>query len=128
MTLKEKINADYMTAFKAKDVVSKKLLSVIKGEIQTIEKNVGVDSLSDEEGKFEIALSKSLPDTLIFTANKYLSDTLEVTENDMIPALLIIEGDDEKYGSFLYAPDRDYNDLNEAVSIIKGHQTKLGLI
>ena len=53
---------------------------------------------------------------------------MEVTENDMIPALLIIEGDDEKYGSFLYAPDRDYNDLNEAVSIIKGHQTKLGLI
>ena len=49
MTLKEKINADYMTAFKAKDAVSKKLLSVIKGEIQTIEKNVGVDSLSDEE-------------------------------------------------------------------------------
>ena len=36
--LKEQINKDYMVAFKNKDVVSKNLLSVIKGEIQTIEK------------------------------------------------------------------------------------------
>jgi len=47
--LKEKINNDYMTAFKSKNVVVKNLLSVVKGEIQTIEKNTGVDSLSDDE-------------------------------------------------------------------------------
>jgi uncharacterized protein YqeY len=65
MTLKEKINADYMTAFKSKDAVSKKLLSVIKGEIQTIEKNVGVDSLSDEEvTKILNKTVKSLKETL----------------------------------------------------------------
>ena len=65
MTLKEKINADYMTAFKAKDAVSKKLLSVIKGEIQTIEKNVGVDSLSDEEvTKILNKTVKSIKETL----------------------------------------------------------------
>ena len=46
--LKEKINADYMTAFKSKNVLAKNLLSVIKGEIQTTEKNVGVETLSDE--------------------------------------------------------------------------------
>jgi glutaredoxin len=28
----------------------------------------------------------------------------QITENDMIPALLIIEGNDAKYESFLYAP------------------------
>lgn len=49
MTLKEKINNDYMTAFKSKNVIVKNLLSVVKGEIQTIEKNTGVDSLSDGE-------------------------------------------------------------------------------
>ena len=48
-TLKEKISADYMSAFKAKNTVAKNLLSVIKGEIQTIEKNTGVETLSDEE-------------------------------------------------------------------------------
>lgn len=47
--LKEKISADYMSAFKAKNTVAKNLLSVIKGEIQTIEKNQGIDNLSDEE-------------------------------------------------------------------------------
>lgn len=49
LTLKEKINADYMSAFKAKNTTAKNLLSVIKGEIQTIEKNSGVENMSDEE-------------------------------------------------------------------------------
>jgi len=47
--LKNKINADYMSAFKSKNIVAKNLLSVIKGEIQTAEKNSGVDQLSDDE-------------------------------------------------------------------------------
>jgi len=49
MTLKEKINKDYIEAFKAKNTVKKNLLSVIKGEIQTVEKNTGVENLSDED-------------------------------------------------------------------------------
>ena len=52
----------------------------------------------------------------------------EVTDNDMIPALLIIEGNDQEHKSFLYAPERDYNELSEAVSIIKEHRKKIGLI
>ena len=47
--LKLQISKDYMTAFKERNVVSKNLLSVIKGEIQTIEKNTGVENLSNEE-------------------------------------------------------------------------------
>jgi len=53
---------------------------------------------------------------------------VEVTDNDMIPAMLIIEGNDDKHESFLYAPERNYNELVEAVSIIQGHRQKLGLI
>lgn len=49
MTLKERISADYLAAFKAKDSVAKNLLSVIKGEIQTIEKNTGIENMSDED-------------------------------------------------------------------------------
>lgn len=47
--LKSKISADYIQAFKNKDVISKSLLSTIKGEIQTIEKNLVVENLPDEE-------------------------------------------------------------------------------
>lgn len=53
---------------------------------------------------------------------------VEVTDNDMIPAMLIIEGNDETHESFLYAPERNYNELSEAVDIIQGHRQKLGLI
>jgi glutaredoxin len=52
----------------------------------------------------------------------------EITNNDMIPALLIVEGDVKKHKSFLYAPERNYNELTEAVNIIRKHQRKTGII
>jgi len=52
----------------------------------------------------------------------------EVTNNDLIPALLIIEGDGDKYYSFLYAPDKNYNELTEALDIINEHRKKIGII
>jgi len=49
MSLKAKISADYIKAFKEKNALGKSLLGTIKGEIQTIEKNQVVENLSDEE-------------------------------------------------------------------------------
>lgn len=50
----------------------------------------------------------------------------EVTKNDMIPALMLIEGESPNHKSYLYVPERDYNELNEAVDLIRKHtnQTK----
>ena len=63
--IKEQINVDYMTAFKAKNVVAKNLLSVVKGEIQTIEKNTGVENMSDEDVlKILTKTAKSLNETI----------------------------------------------------------------
>lgn len=65
MTLKERVNADYLKAFKEKNTVAKNLLSVVKGEIQTIEKNTGSVSLSDEEViKILNKTAKSLKETI----------------------------------------------------------------
>jgi uncharacterized protein YqeY len=62
--LKEKISLDYMSAFKEKNTVAKNLLSVVKGEIQTTEKNIGVENLSDEEvTKILTKTSKSLKES-----------------------------------------------------------------
>lgn len=45
---------------------------------------------------------------------------VEITENDFVPAFMIIEGDDKKQPiTSLYAPDRDFNDLDEGLEIIK---------
>ena len=63
--IKEQINKDYMTAFKSKNTVAKNLLSVVKGEIQTQEKNTGVDNLSDEDVlKILTKTAKSLNETI----------------------------------------------------------------
>ena len=50
---------------------------------------------------------------------------VEITENEYIPSLLIIESEGEEYESFLYAPERDYNELTEAMTIIKGHRQNI---
>ena len=81
MTLKERISADYMTAFRAKDSVAKNLLSVIKGEIQTIEKNTGIENMPDED------VTKILNKTL-----KSLKETLQASDSvDTKLELVIIE-------------------------------------
>jgi hypothetical protein len=46
----------------------------------------------------------------------------------MIPALLIIEGNEKSHESFLYAPDRDYDELTEALKIVNEHRKKVGII
>ena len=45
----------------------------------------------------------------------------KITNNDMIPSVLVIEGDDKNHKSYLYAPERNYNELTEALEIIKKH-------
>ena len=45
----------------------------------------------------------------------------KVVENDYIPALLIIKEGGKKLESFLYSPERDYNELTEAVDLVKKH-------
>ena len=53
---------------------------------------------------------------------------VEITSNDMIPSLLIIEGNEVGHESFLYAPERNYNELTEALDIIKGHRKNVGIV
>jgi glutaredoxin len=52
----------------------------------------------------------------------------EITNNDMVPALLIIEGNEENHESFLYAPETHYNELTEAVELINTHRKNVGII
>ncbi len=50
---------------------------------------------------------------------------VEVTQNDFVPAFMIIENPDKDgEKSYLFAPDRDYEDIEEGVSIIKEHFRK----
>jgi uncharacterized protein YqeY len=85
--LREQIYADYMTSFKERDTVKKNLLSVVKGEIQTLEKNLGVDSLDDNEvTKILNKVAKSLREVLITDSATVISDVR--VELDIIEAYL----------------------------------------
>ena len=47
---------------------------------------------------------------------------VEITENEFVPAFMIVESPDtDDHKSYLYAPERDYNEIEEGVAIIKEH-------
>ena len=80
--IKEQINKDYITAFKSKNTVVKNLLSVVKGEIQTVEKNTGVDNLSDEDVlKILTKTSKSLKETISLSDSEQAKEELTIIES-----------------------------------------------
>ncbi len=43
----------------------------------------------------------------------------EVVGNEYVPALMLIENPEKNTKSHLYAPERDYNELEDAVKIIR---------
>lgn len=79
--LKEEINKDYIVALKAKDTFTKNILSVIKGEIQNIEKNLGETNLSDSGViKLLYKVQKSLKETLSKIDDEESKFQLEIVE------------------------------------------------
>jgi len=49
---------------------------------------------------------------------------VEITENDYVPAFMIVESPDENPNTLLFAPERDFNEIEEGVRIIKEHLTR----
>lgn len=43
----------------------------------------------------------------------------EITKSELIPSLMIIEGTENDYESNLYVPEKDYQELTEALDIVK---------
>lgn len=44
---------------------------------------------------------------------------VEITDNEYVPAFILIEEPETDPKSELFAPDRDFEDINEGVTIIK---------
>lgn len=70
MKLKDRVSKDYMNAMREKDTLKKNLLSVAKGEIQTIEKNKKVEDLSDDEVLVILTkMAKSVKENISLTSD-----------------------------------------------------------
>ena len=80
--LKEKIKKDFMEAMKNRETLRKNLLSVVISEVQTIEKNLGVENLSDEEiTKILNKTVKSLKETNASFPSEQTAEELLIVES-----------------------------------------------
>lgn len=80
--LKEKINTDFIKAFKEKDTLKKSLLGSVKGEMQTIEKNIIVENLSDDEvTKLLNRFAKNLKENISIANDEKSKLELEIIES-----------------------------------------------
>jgi uncharacterized protein YqeY len=81
MSLKEQINADFMKAFKEKNMKLKTFLGTLKGEIQTAEKNSMVENLSDEDViKILNKFAKNCKENIRLTNDEKSKVELEIVE------------------------------------------------
>lgn len=81
MILKEQIKKGYVDAMRSKDTVAKNLLSVIKGDIQNVEKASKVDELSDEEViKILNKSAKTLREVINQTGDQESKEQLTIVE------------------------------------------------
>jgi uncharacterized protein YqeY len=86
MTLKSRIHTEYVSAFKNRETVKKNILSVLRGEITTIEKNTGTPDLSDAEiTKLLLKYKKNLEETRVLADNPSLAEEQAVIES-FLPA------------------------------------------
>ena len=50
---------------------------------------------------------------------------VEITDNEFVPAFMIVESPDgNDHKSYLFAPERDFNEIEEGILIIKEHFEK----
>jgi len=49
---------------------------------------------------------------------------VEITENDFVPAFMVLENIDTSPQSYLYAPDKDFDEIDEGIKIIQEHFEK----
>jgi uncharacterized protein YqeY len=95
MTLKERINKDFMESYKARDLVKKNFLGVLKGAIQTQE-GKQIESTDENVIKVIKSLEKGLIETI--DAKTKLGQTSDVESNELTylqPYLPVLMGEDE---------------------------------
>jgi len=115
MTLKEKINKDFIKAFKEKDTVTKNLLSVIKSEIQTLEKGKNSSNdLNDEEVTRVLnKLVKSLKETISISDDEKSKNELVIVES-YLPKQMSQEEITEKVQSLIDSGAKNMGDFMKA--------------
>jgi uncharacterized protein len=81
MTIEKRIEADFMSAFKSRNSEVKTLLGTVKGEMQTLKKNLMVESLSDEKSiELLTKFAKNMKETIRLTNDEKSKSELSIIE------------------------------------------------
>ena len=82
MTIEKRIEADFLKAFKERNAEVKSLLGTVKGEMQTLKKNLMVENLSDEESiKILTKFSKNLKENIRLVNDEKSKIELTIVES-----------------------------------------------
>jgi uncharacterized protein YqeY len=89
MTIEKRIESDFMTAFKSRNTEVKTLLGTVKGEMQTLKKNLMVESLSDEKSiELLNKFAKNIKETLKILTSDGTADKIK---EELAFELVVIE-------------------------------------
>lgn len=137
MTIKEKINTDFMEAYKAKDMIKKNFLGVLKGSIQTQEgkniestddnvlkvvKSMEKGVLENIEGRKTSGLDISEQELELSYLKPYLPTLMSENEVREAVRLIIIESANKNIGYLMGAFVKTYKgraDNNLVSKILK---------
>lgn len=88
MTIEKRIEVDFLKAFKEKNVDAKNILGTVKGEMQTLKKNLVVETLSDETAIDVLnKFAKNLNETIRLTNDEKSKKELAIIETYLPKAL-----------------------------------------
>ena len=114
-TLKTKVNSDFLEAFKSKNTLKKNLLSVVKGEIQTVEKNSGEAELSDEGvTKILNKMVKSLNETITQSGDETAKEELIILSS-YLPKQMSYQEIKDKIKDVLAESGKDFLTIGEVM-------------
>lgn len=81
MTIEKRIETDFMSAFKSRNMEVKTLLGTIKGEMQNLKKVLNVETLSDEKSMDLLnKFAKNMKETIRLTNDEKTKAELAIVE------------------------------------------------
>jgi uncharacterized protein YqeY len=82
MTIEKKLNGEFLSAYKEKNMDLKNFLGVIKGEFENTKKNLMVESLTDAEAmKILAKISKGIKENIALSSDERFKWELSVVES-----------------------------------------------
>jgi len=82
MRIEEKINLQFMTAYKEKNMELKNFLGILKGEMETQKKNIKVESLNDDESiKILNKFAKGIKENIQISNDEKFHKELAIVES-----------------------------------------------